>query len=175
VQPDGIWNVSRSNLKWTTSTGEDRHRRAIYTFLRRSAPYPMLTTFDATSREVCTVRRIRTNTPLQALDLLNDPVFFEAAQALAARIMKEGGADPRARAGYGFRLCAARRPSAGDIEDLLSLYESEKARIAREGVAAKVLEGFAALPPSDAERNELAAWTMVANVLLNLDETQTKE
>ena len=135
----------------------------------------MLTTFDATSREVCTIRRIRTNTPLQALDLLNDPVFFEAARALAARIVKEGGAEPRARAGYGFRLCTARRPSAGDLGDLVSLYEGEKARITREGAAAKVLEGVAAPPSSDAERNELAAWTMVANVLLNLDETQTKE
>ncbi len=175
VQPNGIWNVSRSSLKWTTSTGENRHRRTIYTFLRRSAPYPMMMTFDATSREVCTVRRVRTNTPLQALNLLNDPAFFEAAQSLADRMMREGGNDPRSRAAYGFRITTARRPSALDLDDLVALYESEKARFARERAADSVLEGLASAPSSDAERNELAAWTMVANVLLNLDETQTKE
>jgi hypothetical protein len=174
-QPEGIWNVSRSNLKWKVSPGEDRYRRALYTFARRSAPYPMLTTFDATSREFCTVRRIRTNTPLQALNLLNDPVFFEAAQALAARMVKEGGREPRTRIAYGFRLCTARRPADADLGDLLALYKSEKTRIAREHAAASVLEGFAGAPVGAAEQEDLAAWTMVANVLLNLDETQTKE
>jgi hypothetical protein len=175
VQPNGIWNVSRSNLKWTTSTGEDRHRRSIYTFLRRSAPYPMFTTFDATSREFCTVRRVRTNTPLQALNLLNDPAFFEAAQALAARMVGEAGASPRARAAYGFRLVAARTPAGADLDEIVALYEAERARIEREGTAAKILDGFEAKPAADGDCVDLAAWTMVANVLINLDETQTKE
>jgi hypothetical protein len=135
----------------------------------------MMMNFDATSREVCTVRRVRTNTPLQALNLLNDPVFFEAAQSLANRMVREGGNDPRSRAAYGFRITTARRPSALDLDDLVALYESEKTRIAKEEAADSLLEGLASAPSSDAERNELAAWTMVANVLLNLDETQTKE
>jgi hypothetical protein len=175
LQPDGIWNVSRSSLRWKTSEGEDRHRRTLYTFLRRSAPYPMLTTIDATSREVCTIRRVRTNTPLQALNLLNDPAFFEAAQALGRRMMKEAPADPRARATHGFRLCLSRTPGVADLADLLAVYQKEKERVAREGAAARVLEGPREPPAATAERNELAAWTMVANVLLNLDEMQTKE
>ena len=152
-QPDGIWNVSRSNLKWETSQGEDRYRRAIYTFLRRTSPYPRLTTFDGTSREACTIRRVRTNTPLQALTLLNDPAFFEAAQALGQRIVKEAPPDPRSRAAHGFRLAVGRSPSDADLRDLLAVYENERQRTGRDD----------------------AAWTAVSNVLLNLDETQTKE
>src|SRR5262249_19735540 len=111
----------------------------------------------------------------QALNLLNDPVFFEAAQALAARMVKEGGREPKTRIVHGFRLCTARRPSDSDLADLLALYKSEKARIAREHASASVLEGFSGTPAEASQQEELAAWTMVANVLLNLDETQTKE
>ena len=91
VQPDGIWNVPYSDFRWETSTGEDLHRRSLYTFWRRTSPYPSLVTFDAPSRELCTVRRVRTNTPLQALTTLNDPAFVEAARALAGRMAAEGG------------------------------------------------------------------------------------
>ena len=102
-QPEGIWDIPYSSEKWTPSTGEDRYRRGLYTFIRRSAAYPSLMTFDATSREFCTVRRVRTNTPLQALTTLNDEAYFEAAQGLAARVLKE--AQPAAaRAAYAFRL-----------------------------------------------------------------------
>ena len=102
LQPDGIWNMPYSSDKWTTSSGEDRYRRSLYTFWRRTSPYPSFMTFDATSREYCTVRRVRTNTPLQALTLLNDQASFEAARALAARMM------PRRRR----RPTVARRVSA---------------------------------------------------------------
>jgi hypothetical protein len=88
-QPDGIWDNPYSNARWVTSTGEDRYRRGLYTFIRRTSPYPSLMTFDATSREVCTVRRVRTNTPLQALATMNDEAFFEAARALASRMLSE--------------------------------------------------------------------------------------
>ena len=92
-QPDGIWDIPYSNEKWTPSEGEDRYRRGLYMFIRRSAPYPSFMTFDATSREHCTVRRVRTNTPLQALTTLNDEAFFEAARALAARMLRESRRD----------------------------------------------------------------------------------
>jgi hypothetical protein len=91
LQPDGIWNMPYSSDKWTTSSSEDRYRRSLYTFWRRTSPYPSFMTFDATSREYCTVRRVRTNTPLQALTLLNDPASFEAARALAGRMIAAGG------------------------------------------------------------------------------------
>ena len=92
-QPDGIWDNPYSDEKWDTSDGEDRYRRGLYTFIRRTSPYPSLMTFDATSREFCTVRRVRTNTPLQALTMLNDEAFFEAARALAARAGASDGVD----------------------------------------------------------------------------------
>jgi hypothetical protein len=170
-QPEGIWDnaYATADEKWNTSTGKDRTRRGIYTFLRRSAPYPTFTTFDATSREVCTLRRVRTNTPLQALNLLNDTAFFEAARGLARRMVTEVGGTPEARAAHGFRLCTARRPRADELDRLLALYRRERDRFARQGGAAQVVAGVAP------DANELAAWTLVANVLLNLDETQTKE
>ena len=92
LQPAGIWNMPYNSDKWTTSEGEDRYRRSLYTFWRRTSPYPSFMTFDATSREFCQVRRVRTNTPLQALTLLNDPASFEAARALAGRMMGDAAA-----------------------------------------------------------------------------------
>ena len=109
---------------WQTSPGEDRYRRALYTTWRRSNPYPSMATFDAPNREVCTVRRTRTNTPLQALVTLNDPVYVEAAQALARRIMADGGRSPAERVQYGFRLCLARPPNAAEAARLVQLYRT---------------------------------------------------
>ena len=114
-QPEGIWNVPYSSLKWETSTGEDRYRRSLYTLIRRSSPYPSLMTFDAPSREQCTVRRVRTNTPLQALTTLNDPVFVEAARKLAGRMIGEGGAERRRARGR--RLPAVHRPAPRSVRD----------------------------------------------------------
>ena len=172
-QPEGIWDRPYSDDKWVLSEGEDRYRRTLYTFLRRTTPYPTMINFDAPSREFCTVRRVRTNTPLQALDTLNDPVFFEGARALAKRMMKEASPDPAARTTHGFRLVLARRPAATEVERLVAFYNQQLARFQRDEKAARdVIQAGEKLPPDAAE---LATWTMVANVLLNLDETVTKE
>jgi hypothetical protein len=158
LQPDGIWNQPYSSDKWTLSSGEDRHRRSLYTFWRRTSPYPSFMTFDATSREFCTVRRVRTNTPLQALTLLNDPASFEAARALAQR-MVAGGTTPAARAAWGVKRVLSRSAERSEVDRLVAMYEKESASYRQRG-------------ESDAD---LAAWTLVANVLLNLDEAITKE
>jgi hypothetical protein len=127
--------------------------------------------FDAPSREFCTARRVRTNTPLQALTTLNDPVFFEAARALAARTLKEAAAAPEERAAYAFRLCTARRPNPPELAPVLAFEERQLARYRSDPEAARAVVGTATTD----DAAELAAWTMVANVLLNLDETVTKE
>jgi len=170
-QPEGIWDNPYSDDRWQTSDGADRHRRALYTFARRTAPYPGLTVFDAPSREFCTARRVRTNTPLQALTTLNDPVFFEAARALAARALKEAAPASEDRAALAFRLCTARRPKPPELAPLLSFEKQQLERFKADPDAARAVAG--AGPPG--QTAELAAWTMVANVLLNLDETLTKE
>lgn len=172
-QPDGIWDVPYSSAKWEQSTGEDQFRRGLYTFLRRSSPYPSMATFDAPSREVCTVRRVRTNTPLQALNGLNDPAFFDAARALAARVMAEGGSDTRSRAKFAFRLLTARELPKSQADQIVAWYNHEYARLARDAGSARKISGVDAQKPTNAP--ELAAWTLVANVLLNMDEAVTKE
>jgi hypothetical protein len=158
VQPDGIWNMPYNSDKWVTSAGGDRYRRSLYTFWRRTSPYPSFTVFDATSREFCTVRRVRTNTPLQALTLLNDPAFFEAAGALARRMMS-AGADTRTRLRAGVRLVLSREPLPAELDRLAAVYDREIAHYRGQG----------------SQSAETAAWTIVANVLLNLDETVTRE
>ena len=173
-QPDGIWDVPYSNEKWTPSEGEDRYRRGLYVFIRRSATYPSLITFDATSREHTTVRRVRTNTPLQALTALNDQVFFEAARAFAARVLREtqSKATDAERAVYGFRLAATRTPGRDEIDRILLSYKRQLERFRKErGAAARAIEGYAVDGVNPAEQ---AAWTLVANALLNLDESLTR-
>jgi len=172
-QPDGIWDIPYNDDKWVLSKGEDQYRRSLYTFIRRSSPYPSWTTFDAPTREFCTVRRMRTNTPLQALTTLNDPVYFAAAQALGRVILQDGGADPTARATYGFRRCLTRRPTAPELDRILAYYRDEVAYYQKDPKAASlVAKGYTG--PS-ANLPEAAAWTMVSNVLLNLDGALTEE
>lgn len=165
VQPEGVWNTPYNGERWMTSNGENRYRRGLYTFVKRTSPYPSFMTFDATSRETCTARRVLTNTPLQALTLMNDPAYLEAAKALAGRMMKEGGATDSERIGYGFRLCTCRLPEAGEGSRLAKLVRDLRKRYTAKPDEAKKL----------ASGPEEAVWTMVANVLLNLDETITKE
>lgn len=174
-QPDGVWNRPYSSYRWELSGGEARYRRALYTFIRRTAPYPSLTTFDAPSRELCTARRVLTNTPLQALTVLNDPVFFEAAQHLAQRMTTEVDGGAAMRASYGFRLAVSRVPTSTELDFLLAYYRREKARFERDLVAAFEVTAGVSDGSSELALVDLAAWTMVANVLLNLDETVTKE
>ena len=174
-QPNlGLKAAFGGEVDWQASTGEDRYRRAIYTTWRRSNPYPSMATFDAPNREVCTVRRPRTNTPLQALVTLNDPVFIEAAQALARRMISEGGPDTATRATRGFRLVLARQPAGPEVDRLVRLYD-EAAADYRADPAAAMLMATDPLgePPADlaTDMADLAAWTVVANVILNLDET----
>lgn len=175
-QPDGIWQVVYSSDQWKVAEGEDRYRRGIYTYWRRTSPYPSMLTFDAPSREVCTVRRIRTNTPLQALVLLNDPVYVEAAQAMARRVLKESP-DPSldGRLRYAYLLAAGRPPEPTELETLRTLYEDGKQQYSRNGEVALAMatDPLGPLPPNGDAVN-LASWTVVSNVLLNLDEILTK-
>jgi hypothetical protein len=170
LQPDGIWDNPYSDDAWQTSEGADRHRRGIYTFIRRTSPYPSFMTFDATSREFCTVRRVRTNTPLQALTGMNDEAFFEAARALALRV-DTPGRPTRQRASLAFRLVTGRQPDEREVDAVVASYRRQLAHYrARPAEAARVMKANA---PSPAVA-EQAAWTLVANALLNLDETLTK-
>ncbi|HVW00913.1 MAG TPA: DUF1553 domain-containing protein, partial [Planctomycetaceae bacterium] len=162
-------------IDWQTSAGEDKYRRGLYTTWRRSNPYPSMAAFDAPNREVCTIRRVRTNTPLQALVTLNDPVYIEAAQALARRLVQSGGSTPADRLAYGFRLCLARPPHPAETERLVRLYEQSREKFAADPSAAQTM---ATNPlgdvPAGMDVVDLAAWTVVGNVLLNLDETLMK-
>ena len=172
-QPAGVWDRPYNDDKWEESRGEDTYRRSLYTFIRRTSPYPSWTTFDAPTREFCTVRRVRTNTPLQALTTLNDPAFFVAAQALGRRILQDGGPDAAARATYGFRRCLTRRPTPSELNRILGYYRDEVAYFQKDPKAAGlVAKGFTGPPTS---LPEAAAWTMVSNVLLNLDEALTED
>ncbi len=176
-QPAGLWNVAFNGGQnaYPTSQGEDGHRRGLYTFWRRTMPYPSMTTFDAPSREACTVRRLPTNTPLQAFVTMNDPVFVECAQALARRIVREGGADTAARLRFALKLCTARPPVDAQVQALAALYESELASYRADAAAAAKLATEPLGPlPANADAAEMAAWTVVANVLLNLDAVLTK-
>ena len=182
-QPDlGLKAAFGAGIDWKTSTGEDRYRRAIYTTWRRSNPYPSMATFDAPNREVCTIRRPRTNTPLQALVTLNDPVFVEAAQALARRIVCESGPDSAEQATRGFRLVLTRAPQPNEVKRLVKLYEETRSHFLNDSSAslAMATKPRGPLPETvlkhfNGATNEahasLAAWTVVGNVILNLDET----
>ena len=174
-QPEGVWSNPYSEDKWSVNTNGDQFRRGLYTFWRRTAPYAAFLAFDAPSREVCCERRPRTNTPLQALVTLNDPAYVVAAEALARRLMTEGGSDDAERLSYAFKCCVARPPTPAEQRQLLDLFRSVRRRLETEPARANSLVS-GSLPATPKVRNpsELAAWTVVANVLLNLDETLTK-
>lgn len=171
------------------SEGADLYRRGLYTFVRRTGPYPTVLTFDGTNRQTCTVRRIRTNTPLQALVTLNDPVFFEAAQGFARRMARQRleaeswkseqtKVDPVAVAlDWAFKTATSRPASADELETMLELFRSQRQAFSENGVPKSLLEEPIGPLPEDLQQlpaEELAAWTIVANVLLNLDEVLTR-
>jgi hypothetical protein len=179
VQPPrpklGLASAFGGSTDWDTSPGEDKFRRGLYTSWRRTTPYPSMTTFDATSREVCTIRRIATNTPLQALVTLNDPVYVEASQALARNTLLEGGATTSERIVFAFRRCVTRPPSAAEIDRLTKLYDSSLAKYKADAAAAMQMATDPLGPlPAGMDAAKAAAWTVVANVLLNLDEVLAK-
>ncbi len=159
----------RSN-DWVISEGEDKHRRSLYTEVRRNSPYASFTTFDAGNREVCMIRRSRTNTPLQAFVTLNDPVFIETNQAMARRLVVEGKTTPE-RLALLFKLCLSRAPNAHEVTALTQLYTETLATYRADPAdATKMATDPLGPAPKDADIPELAAWTTIANVVMNLDE-----
>jgi hypothetical protein len=171
-----IKNVHRQIVVWETSQGEDRYRRGLYTFWKRSVPYPSMSVFDAPSADVACTRRARSNSPLQALTTLNDAAFVEAAQALALRIWRQGGADDLARLRYGFRLCTGRLPDDFELARLQALLEKQRGRFAGETAAAVYVSASDLNSlPKGIDLHQLAPWTIVARTMLNLDETITRQ
>jgi hypothetical protein len=180
-QPKGLWEEMAfgggfSGQSYTPSTGEDLYRRSMYTVWKRTVPPPSLTTFDAPDREKCTARRTITNTPLQALVLLNDPTYVEASRVLAEKTIFQAGRDPEKRVDFVFRLATDRKPQPQEREVLLKLARQELAEYRHDKTSALKL-----ISVGEAKRNpkldpaELAAWTTVASTILNMDETITKE
>lgn len=165
-QPDGVMTLGQSSREWKANTGPDRYRRAMYTFFWRATPHPLLMVFDAPDGTSACTRRMRSNTPLQALTLLNDQGFYEFAQGLAARVVKEAPANDTDRINYAFQLCLSRNPSPSEKQRLEQLLEQQLA-------APEQTPSPAANTPVDGK--QLAAWTTVSRVLLNLDETITRE
>ena len=178
-QPEGIWEavafVGSNTHDFKPDAGESLSRRSLYTFWKRTAPPPSLSTFDAPSRENCTVRRPRTNTPLQALALMNDKQYIEAARKLAERMILEGGTTPEQRLTYGFRWMTARPPTSREIEVLRKTLDKQVALFQADKSFAEKLLAYGDSPRNASlESSEYAAWTMIANLLINLDETITK-
>lgn len=169
-QPDGVWNIPYNDDKWVNSSGVDRYRRGLYTFWRRSEPYPAFVAFDATSREQCTVNRIRTNTPLQALVLLNDPVYEAAARGLAGKMLSVA---PAERLRRGFEVLLMRDPSADEEQRLSEFIAKETKDFEADPARAKELIG--GKPIGTASIAESAAYQLAAHAMLNLDEAITME
>ena len=177
-QPEGLWQAAFNGQRtWATSAGRRTSTAGPSTPSGGGPiPYPSMATFDAPSREICAIKRVRTNTPLQAFVTLNDPVYVEAAQALARRIVREGGSNLEDRVRYALQLCLCRPPEPEQVAQLIELYQGELARY-RDKIARPPWPW----PPSRSARSppgmdpaDLAAWTTVANVLLNLDGVLTK-
>ena len=172
-QPDGVFDFTQDPKPWTTETGEDRYRRGMYTHFWRSAPHPGLMVFDAPDSMSACTRRNRSNTPLQALTLLNDEAHHEFAQGLAQRVLKEAPAEKRERIDYAFRLVLARPPKAAESERLGDFLarQLDDFRSKPETAAAVVPKDL----PDGADVPLLAAWSATSRVLLNLDEFITRE
>jgi hypothetical protein len=174
-QPPGTWEINEmGGYNYDKSKGADLYRRGLYVYWRRSTVYPSFITLDAPTREFCSTQRAKTSTPLQSLVLMNDPVFVEAARAFAQRILKEGGPDDAARLRYAWRLALARSPRDGELAILAKALESQLATFSQDKPAAASLVKVGDLPkPAELDDAQLAAWTAVSNVLLNLNETIT--
>jgi hypothetical protein len=177
-QPDGLWqdvSVEHSAV-YKKETGTNLYRRSFYTFWKRTCPPPGLATFDAPDRETCLIRRARTNTPLQSLVLMNDPTYVEAARKLAERVLTAGGDAPAGRLDYAFRLATSRPARATDADALLPLLAATAERFRNAPAQAQALlhVGASAVNAS-LDPAEFAAWTVVGSVILNLDETITRQ
>ena len=174
--PEAVGDTSYGGFTWPETKGPDRYRRGLYTFWKRSLPFPSLAAFDAPSGENSCPRRARSNTPLQALTTLNERTFVEAAQAMALRVIKEGGTNDQSRATYAFQLCTGRKPGRADLALLLQFWKEEYDYFENHTAAAvKVALPDPKQMPADANLHKVAAWAMVSRAILNLDETITKE
>jgi len=174
---DGVLNLSYGKpMDWRVSKGEDRYRRGMYTFWKRAVPYPNLLVFDAPQGDLSCTRRVRSNTPLQALTTLNDPSFFEAAQAFGLRIWREGGVTDESRLKYAFRLATGRIPDVIELKRLVAFLGEQRVNFQGKTASAVYVSSpdLSNLPP-DLDLHQVAPWTMIARLLLNLDETITKE
>ncbi len=168
-QPEGLW-AEKTGLAYKSSSGDSLYRRSMYTFIRRTTPHPAMIAFDATNRSVCIVKRESTNTPLQALVLLNDPQFVEAARVLAERIQKEGGVELADQASYAFRLVTGRRPTKSEFGLLMDQYNDEITRFTENPESADQLLEVGEYPlDQNLDKTQTAALAMVANTLLNHD------
>ena len=176
-QPRGYWaHLNFPVREWDNGQGEDLYRRGLYTHWQRQYLHPSLMAFDAPSREECTADRVRSNTPLQALVLLNDPTYVEAARALAGRIVNEGGNDTASRLRFAYQQVILRDPNTEEQKLLIALYEKHFAQFKADEAAAKQLQTVGDLkPPAGQDAAELAAWTSVSRVLLNLHEAIVRE
>ncbi len=177
--PSGLYEqvvAGSSSGTYTAGSGDDLHRRSLYTYWKRSVPNPAMLLFDVPFRESCTVRRSRTNTPLQSLNLLNDPTYVEASRFLAERMLRDGGETPASRITHGFRLLLARSPRADELAILTAAYERSSREFKDDPASAAALLGVGAMPAdSKLDQVQLAAFTTLASILLNLDEAVTKE
>lgn len=176
-EPPGLWEaVSFNNSqKYVPDKGEGQYRRSLYTHWKRQSPPPNMLIFDASTREYCVVRRPRTNTPLQALALLNDPQFVEASRAFGQRMLTEGGADAEARIRYGFRLVTARKPSEDEVKILTEILAGQLAAYqADKDAATKLLSVGSFKAKEGLDTAEVAAYATIASMMFNLDETITK-
>jgi hypothetical protein len=171
--------ASYAPFPWIEDNGPEKYRRSVYIFRRRSTPYPMLQTFDVPKSDVSCVRRQRSNSPLQALVTLNDPMFVECAQAMAKKVLKEGGSNDADRIDYVVRSVVSRSPTKAERDELLSLLNKERKRFAEGWLNPNELAAGQATPPKDlpsgATPTDLAAYTALSRVVLNLDEAITKE
>ena len=176
-QPEGLWDeVSAKGYKYIVGDGDDLYRRSLYTFWRRTVPPPSMMNFDSSAREICSVRTNRTNTPLQALNLMNDPQFVEAARALAERMLLQGGPSVADQIAYGHQIVLARQPEPKVLSILMDGFESYLEVYQSEPTKAEQLTSVGASQPhSDLDPPTLAAMTIISNLLLNLDEAVTKE
>jgi len=177
--PDGVWDETSKygDLRgYKPDTGPGRYRRSMYTVWKRTAAPPTMLLFDAPNRETCQVKRSRTNTPLQALALLNETTFVEAAQGLAKRMLAEGGGSPAERLARGFRLATGRGPTKAELATLVAGFEADRAAFAADAAAAEKFAGFGLVKmPEGMPAQEFAAYALAANVIINLDEFVMRE
>jgi Protein of unknown function (DUF1553)/Protein of unknown function (DUF1549)/Planctomycete cytochrome C len=171
-QPESVSKLTYGTAKWEETQGKDRYRRGLYVHYQRTSPYPQLVNFDEPDANVAAAQRRRSNTPLQALNLLNDPVFMESAQALAVRFLQQSSPNWDARLDTAFQLCLGRKPSVSERERLARYFQEQKKLLETDVAAAKLL---AANPGSAVPPPEVAAWIGVSRVLMNLDEFITRE